>query len=300
MKNKRARFVLVDALLISGMVLPLLLGIILKILLTPPSEGIVIRGAGIYFSIPMPLQDVIITEAQVNSAMVLCVLVCLCLYLTHGIRARVRTRRQTVAEWIVEALERMVAENMGAYFSGFGALVGAILGLSALSSLLALLGLYPPTADLSVTSGWAILVFGLITYYKARAGLGVYVESFGKPLMLAPLNVVGEVATPVSMAFRHYGNVLSGLVISQLVSYGLRRLSSFLFGFLPWGLSQAGWLSVGIPALLSVYFDLFAALLQAYIFAMLTQLYISRGFPQTEYERRQKKKVKKRKIASRA
>ena len=290
MRTKTRRFWLMDLLLVLGMVLPLVVGIALKILFTPPQNGIEIRGALVYFSLPMPFFSWPITEALLNLGLSLCTLTCLCLFLTHGIRARVRTRRQTVAEWIVERVQSMVKENMGEHFLRFSPFIGALLGLSGLCGLLSLLGLYTPTRDLSVVAGWAILIFALITYYKTRAGALVYIESFGKPLMLAPLNVVGELATPVSMAFRQYGNILAGAVIMQLVAYGLQGLSEWAFGFLPFGLARAGILRIGIPAILSIYFDLFSSLLQAYILAMLTMLYVSRGYPQREVEKREQRR----------
>lgn len=297
MKNKTRRFVAVDVLLILGMILPFVAGLALKILTAVPSEGISITGAQIYFTVPLPLQEWPVTESQVNSLIVMIALGCLCLFLTHGIRAGVKTRRQLLAEWIVEKVQGMVVENMGEFFAGFGPFVTAILGLSGFSSLLALLGLYAPTSDLNVVAGWAVLVFVLITYYKAKAGPAVYVKSFANPVLMAPLNIISEIATPISMAFRHYGNVLSGAVISVLVAAGLQGASNLLFGFLPGFLGEIGWLRVGLPAILSIYFDVFSSLLQAYIFAMLTMLYISNGFPQDEYEKRKQRKLQKKRQA---
>lgn len=295
MKDRSRSFVFVDILLILTMILPVVAGIVIKILTTPASEGIAIAGAQIYFTIPMPFQDLPITESQVNSLLVMISITGLCLYLTHGIRAHVNTKRQLLAEWIVEKVDGMVGENMGEYFSGFGPFVAAILALSALSSLLALFGLYAPTSDINVVAGWAILVFILITYYKCKAGPWQYVKSFGEPVkLLAPLNIISEVATPISMAFRHYGNVLSGAVISVLLASGLQGLSSMVFGALPGVLGEIPFFRVGIPAVLSIYFDVFSGCLQAYIFAMLTMLYVSSGFPQDEYEKRKLKRMRKK------
>lgn len=295
MKNKTRGFVAVDALLIVGMILPLVLGVILKILTAYPTDGIQITGAQIYFTVPTPLQEWPITESQVNSLIVLISVSCLCLFLTHGIRANVKVGRTLLAEWIVEKVQGLVTENMGEYFAGFAPFVAAILGLSGFSSLLSLLGLYAPTSDLNVVAGWAILVFALITYYKCKAGPAVYLKSFADPVLMAPLNLISEVATPISMAFRHYGNVLSGAVISVLVAAGLGGLSEMLFGFLPGFLAEIGWLRVGIPAVLSIYFDVFSGCLQAYIFAMLTMLYVAQGFPMDEYEKRRIRKLQKKK-----
>ena len=295
--SKKTRFLLVDILLIAMMIIPLLFGIVLKVLTNPVSDGIDISGALVYFTIPLPLGGLPITEAQINSCLVLISIFALCLYLTHGIKEKADTKRQLIAEWIVEKVEGLVNENMGAYFSGFAPFIAAILALSAFSSLLSLLGLYPPTSDLNVVAGWAILVFVLITYYKCKCGPLVYAKSFAQPVaLLLPINIISEVATPISMAFRHYGNVLSGTVISVLVAAGLQGLSSLLLGWLPGVLGEIPFLQVGIPAILSVYFDLFSGCLQAFIFAMLTMMYVSGGFPADEYEKRKLKKQNKIKV----
>ncbi len=287
MMNEKRRFKLLDVVYILMMILPVVCGIILKILTAPQSEGIAISGANVFFTIKMPIQVFPVTESQVNSWLVMIAVTGLCLFLTHGIKEKADTKRQHIAEWIVENCEKLVAGNMGEYFMGFAPFIAAILALSAFSSLLALFGLYAPTSDLNVTAGWAILVFVLITYYKFKCGPVMYLKSFGEPVkFLAPLNIISEFATPVSMAFRHYGNVLSGSVISVLLASGLQGLSNIVLGGLPGFLGEFPFFRIGIPAVLSIYFDVFSGLLQAYIFAMLTMLYVSGGFPAEEYFRR--------------
>ncbi len=291
MNHKSRGFMAIDMAYICMMVLPLLLLIALKVLTNAPAGGIDIAGADIYFTLPMPIQNLPITESQVNSLCVLITILGLCLFLTHGITGGKMLIRHHVAEWIVEKVQAMVDDNMGQYFSGFAPFVTSILALSALSSLLSLLGLYPPTSDVNIVGGWALLVFALITYYKFKCGPVQYMKSFGEPVpFLAPLNIISEVATPISMAFRHYGNVLSGSVISVLVATGLQGLSKVLFGFLPGFLGEFPFLQIGLPAILSIYFDIFSGMLQAYIFAMLTMLYVASGFPADLYEKRQLKK----------
>lgn len=292
MKKNSRSFAAVDILYIAMMVLPILAGIVLKVLTKPVTEGISITGAQIYFTVPMPIQDLIITEAQINSWLVIIVVWGLCLFLTRDLKTRNISIRQRIAEWIVENVDYMVKDSMGEYFMGFSSFIASILGLSAFSSLLTLVGLYPPTSDINVVAGWAIIVFVLITYYKMKLGPWKYIKSFAEPVaFLTPLNVIGEVATPVSMAFRHYGNVLSGSVISVLVAAGLQGLTKILLGWLPGFLGEFPFLQIGIPAILSIYFDIFSGCLQAYIFAMLTMMYVSDGFPMEEYFK--KKKLKK-------
>ena len=296
MKEKSRRFRIADALLLGLAILPMVAGLVIKILTAVPSEGISITGAQIYFTIPMPVQDLPITEAQVNSLLVILSLMGLCLYLTHGIRAGVATRRQLMAEWIVEKMDGLVLENMGSFFAGFSPFVTAILGLSAVSSLLSLLGLFPPTSDLNIVVGWSILVFILITYYKLKGGIAPYLKGFLEPIpVLLPLNILGEFATPLSMAFRHYGNVLSGSIIAVLISAGLSGLSLLIMGWLPGFLGELPIFRIGLPAIFSLYFDIFSGCMQAFIFAMLTMLNISGGFPQDEYEKRKLKKLSKNK-----
>lgn len=290
-------FRFVDGLLLAGTLLPLLAGVLIKVLFIPPSEGISISGACVFFTIPLPLGGLPITESQVNSWLVIISVFFLCLFFTHGIAEKAVTKRQHIAEWIVEQTDSLIHANMGDYFAGFAPFIGAIMALSAFSSLLTLIGLYPPTSDLNVVGGWAILVFILITYYKMKCGPLHYIRSFGEPVaFLAPLNIISEAATPISMAFRHYGNVLSGSVISVLVAAALQGLSATLFGWLPGALGQIPFLQVGIPAVLSVYFDLFSGCLQAFIFAMLTMLYVAGAFPEEDYfERKARRKREKEK-----
>ena len=127
--QRSRRFLAVDILYLSIAVLPLLFGIILKILTTPASEGITITGAQVYFTVPMPLQSLPVSAAQVNSVLVIISVLGLCLYLTHGIAVRPNTKRQHIAEWIVEKTEGLVSESMGGYFSGYAPFIGTIVPL---------------------------------------------------------------------------------------------------------------------------------------------------------------------------
>lgn len=238
-------------------------------------ENISITGAKIFFEIPL-FGGIPITETQVNSWIVMLVIAILCLVLTHDMKVKPTGWRQIAAEWIVEKVEGLVRSNMGEKFMDFAPFVAAILGLSALSSLSSLFGMYPPTADLNTVAGWSLLVFAMITYYKIKSsGIGGYLKGFTEPFALfTPFNILSELGTPVSMAFRHFGNIVSGTVISTLVYAALAAASNALFRWLPGILGKIPFLQVGIPAILSIYFDLFSSCMQAFIFAMLTMLYI--------------------------
>ena len=87
---------------------------------------------------------------------------------------------------------------------------------------------------------------------------------------------------------------MSGSVIAVLIATALQGLSSLVLGWLPGVLGEIPFLQIGIPAVLSIYFDVFSGCMQAYIFAMLTMLNISGGFPQELYEARMKRKMAKK------
>lgn len=94
--------------------------------------------------------------------------------------------------------------------------------------------MFPPTSDLSTTLAWAVMVFVLITYTKIRTGgVGGYLKGFTQPIfVLTPFNILSELATPISMAFRHFGNIVSGSVITALVYAALATASHALFAWL--------------------------------------------------------------------
>ena len=142
---------------------------------------------------------------------------------------------------------------------------------SLFGSLASLFWMRSTTADLNTTLGWAIITFILITYNKIKfGGIKGYLKGFLEPIfVMAPLNVLSEIATPVSMSFRHFGNMAGGLVITTLIMGALKVLSNAVLGFLPVPLLQ-----IGLPGVLSLYFDCFTACMQAFIFSMLTMAYV--------------------------
>ena len=287
---KSTRFRMTDYALIAMMILPIVACIVLKVLFTPASEGVHISGAMVFLEFPAPLMNAYISESQVNTWAVMISILGLCLYLTHGLTAKAVCKRQLIAEWIVEKCRGLVDSNMGESWSGYAPFVAAIMGLSAFSSLSCLIGLFAPTGDVNVTAGWAVLVFFLVTWTKLRGGFLNYLKGFTEPVVFfTPMNFISEFSLPVSMAFRHYGNVMCGAVISALVGSALSGLSRMLLGWIP-VIGELPLQTVGIPAVLSLYFDVFSGLMQAFIFAMLTMLNIAGAFPAEAWEKRQKKK----------
>ena len=128
------------------------------------------------------------------------------------------------------------------------------------------------TGDYNVTFSRAMVTFIMIQYTKIKTnGFFGYIKDFFAPFpVMLPLNIISEVSTPVSMGFRHFGNVAGGMIISSLIYFALTGVSSAI------GLAVPVF-TIGIPAVLSVYFDLFSGFMQAFIFIMLTMIYISSG-----------------------
>lgn len=285
-----------------------------------------INGAKILATIEdVPLFGTIqITQTMVVSWLVMLIISALCIWLGSGLKVTNISRKQAVAEMAANFLLNFVRGNMGPEFDHYIPLVGTIFITSIVSNLISLLGIWSPTADLMTELGWALVVFVLITYHKIKsAGIGGYLKGFLDPIfVMAPINVMSELFTPISMACRHFGNILSGTVISALVYGALTTASYALFKALGSSLivaivvTAAGaalfffgrkkekklwkiigiialilgvlsaitnlgvsypWLTIGIPAITSLYFDWFSGCIQAFIFCTLTTLFIKQA-----------------------
>lgn len=163
---------------------------------------------------------------------------------------------QNIAEMTVEALDNMVSSNMGSYAPKFRNYIGALFLFILLSNLSGLLGLRPPTADYGVTFALGMISFIMIQYNNVKYNKFGAVKDLFQPFpVFAPINLIGEIAVPVSLSMRLFGNVLAGTVMMTLI-YGL--LSKVAFGW---------------PAMLHIYFDIFSGCIQAYVFCMLTMVF---------------------------
>lgn len=236
-----------------------------------------VSGPKIYYTIPI-LGGIPITETIVNMWILMAVIVGICLFLTRGLKERPVKKRQVVAELIVSKLYGLVEDTMGKRNTGYAPFIGTLMTISAVGSLSSLVGMRPITADLSVTLAWGLVIFLIVQTVSIKTtGILAYLKSFFQPVaLLFPLNIISTISTPVSMAFRHFGNIASGLVISKLVYSALASLSAAVLSFIPNDfISSIPIFQAGIPAVLSIYFDLFSSGLQAYIFCMLSMVYIA-------------------------
>ena len=230
-----------------------------------------ITGARVYwesdFTLPL-FGHISITETMVNAWVVMLIILGLCLFFTHNLQ-KIPKGKQALIEKAIEMVDGLIEQNMGKGCQSYAPYIVTLLLSSVLGSLVSLIGLRSITADLNTTLGWAIMTFCMIIYANIRyKGLGGYLKGFLEPIpVMLPLNILSEIATPVSMSFRHFGNIAGGMVITTLLMGALSALSTALH--LPIPLLQ-----IGIPGVLSLYFDLFSGCIQAFIFSMLTMAYV--------------------------
>jgi len=284
-----------------------------------------INGARVLGYINLPLfGDVQITQTLTAALLVMIIITGVLAWLGSGLKVTGISRKQAVAEMTYTAIVNFVRGNMGPKFDYYIPLVFAIFATSIVSNLISLVGIWSPTADLMTELAWGLVVFVNITYHKIKsAGIKEYLRGFLDPIpILLPINIMSECFTPVSMACRHFGNILSGTVISALVYAALVAGNNALFGLLGSSMyvavivlavglglfflgRQLGkkailvigiiaailgvlavitnlgvsypWLTIGIPAIPSLYFDWFGGCIQAFIFCTLTTLFIKQA-----------------------
>lgn len=292
------------------------------------------EGAKILFSFNLFGLNINVTMTLISIAIVTLVLCTAGILLGRNLKKR-PGGAQVLVEKGVTVLYNLVTSTMGEHNAHWTPFIGTIFLSSILGSYLGMTGFLPATtADLSVVLTWAVVVSVLIWYHNIKNnGFLGWLKGFTEPIVvMTPMNLISEVAQPVSMAFRHFGNVAGGGVITavlyQAMALGstalLKLIASsgivlsavfmaagvaiFLLAVyrfahkLRWKtlavalfviglfsllettgvLSGVPILQVGLPAVLSLYFDVFSGLIQAFVFSLLTMIYISGACPPPE------------------
>ena len=195
-----------------------------------------INGAKILYTFEnVPLFGRInITHTVLVSWLVMAIIIGLSFWLGSGLTVTGISRKQAVAEMAYNAIVNFVRGNMGTGFDHYIPLVATIFVTSVISNLISLVGIWSPTADLMTELAWGLVVFVIITYHKIKAsGIKEYLRGFLDPIpILLPINIMSECFTPISMACRHFGNILSGTVISSLIYAALVAANNALFNWL--------------------------------------------------------------------
>lgn len=208
--------------------------------------------------------EVYITTSHVCLVFVVLLLLIFALFANHAIRkadpAKAPGKFLNFVELLVEMVDSLVKSTMGLHYSKkFANYIGTLFGTILLCNLSGLLGLRPPTADFGVTLPLALITFFMIQINGIRYQKWGRLKGLFEPIFLFfPMNLISELATPLSMSLRLFGNIVSGTVIMALI-----------YGLLPKAILIA-W-----PAFLHVYLDVFAGALQAYVFCILTMVFIS-------------------------
>lgn len=212
-----------------------------------------------------------ITETVTVTWLIMVALIAFSVSATKNLKI-VPGRLQLVLEILVGSINSLTVQTMGEDKKSFAPYMGTLLVFLAVANLLGLLGLRPPTADVNTTMGLAMITFTMIHVNGARKkGIGKYLKGFTEPLApLLPLNIIGELATPISLGFRLFGNIVGGLIIMNLIYGALAGLSHKVLGPSALPIFQTG-----IPAVLHIYFDMFAGVLQSFIFTMLTMVNVA-------------------------
>jgi len=290
-----------------------------------------VTGAFIYFTIPI-FGGIPITQTLVSYAFVTLILCVACIKLGKNLKTH-PDGVQVLVEKGVDMIYNLTTSAMGEHNAHWAPFMGTIFLCSITSSYIGLTGfLRSATADVSCTMVWALMVSVIIWYNNIKNnGFVGWLKGFAEPVaVMTPMNIISEIAQPASMAFRHFGNVAGGGVITAIIYAAFSLLSALVISFI----SSQGWLvtlvllavgiglgiwakikggkkrliiaivcgvlglfalleslgiltgvpilSVGIPAVLSCYFDLFSGFVQALVFTLLSMVYISGSLPEPE------------------
>ena len=181
--------------------------------------------------------------------------VVLLLIVTSNLKLHNISKRQAALESIVLWLRSTAKGMLGEEAEGYCDYIITVLVFIAISNMVGLFGLVPPTMDLNVTIALSIMSIVLVEAAGIiKKGPGKWAKSFAEPMpVIAPMNVLELFIRPLSLCMRLFGNILGATVIMELIKHVV---------------------PVVLPAALSLYFDLFDGAIQAYVFCFLTSLYI--------------------------
>lgn len=227
-----------------------------------------------YFHFDIGGQTLWITTTHVSLLLVVIALTIFALFANRAIKKAnpedVPGPFLNVLELLVESVDNLTKSNMGKRGIRFSNYIGTLFIVVIVCNISGLFGLRPPTADYGVTLPLALITFVLIHYNGFKYEKAGHVTKLFSPIVLTPINIIGEIATPISMSLRLFGNILSGTVMMGLI-YGLvpKLIQAFI------------WPLLGV---LHVYFDVFSGAIQAYVFCMLTMVFIAQNFPEDEVQ----------------
>lgn len=178
--------------------------------------------------------------------------------LTRNLK-RIPNKKQVVLEALYSYAKGLVDNNMGESFTSYLPYVGTLVVYLMAMNLTGLIGIEPPTRDISVTAALGLTSFFIVNLTAMkRKGVWGYTKALGKPyILMLPLNILERVTLPISLALRLYGNMYAATLLIGLV---YDALNSFALGIA----------QIGLPIIVHGYFDLFDGTIQMMVFTMLT------------------------------
>ena len=214
------------------------------------------------FTIPV-LGGIPVSESVVVSWIVMAVLALAALLLTRKLSVRDPGKVQIALESAVQFLNGFVKENIGSHWRPFAPWLGTVALYIGLSNIVGIFGLTPPTKDISVTAALAVMSMLLIYGAQFRYnGLLGGLKKFAEPMpLLIPINLMEVVIRPLALCMRLFGNVLGAFIIMEMIKLLVPAV---------------------VPAVLSIYFDLFDGLIQMVVFVFLTTLFTGEGIKEPE------------------
>ncbi len=209
--------------------------------------------------------NVVITESVVNTWILLLIVLVACILLTRGFTVENPGKRQLAVEAVVTWIRKLTHSMLGDEAAGYAWFTSTMLVFIAISNMSALLEtavaegytfMKPPTKDLNVTIGLALMTIVMVEIAGVkRKGVGGWLKSFTKPIaVITPINILEVFIKPLSLCMRLFGNIFGGFIIMELIK--------ILVPF-------------AVPLPFSCFFEIFDALLQAYVFVFLTSIYLS-------------------------
>lgn len=204
--------------------------------------------------------EIWITETIVNTWIIMLILIVLAIIARIKLKnfKDVPTGFQNVVETVVETFDNFATNTLGKKLSYIAPWFFMVFIFIISSSMFSIFGLRAPTADWATTFALAFATFALMLIMGFKHRKGEYLKSFFYPhFVFFPLNLIGELAKPVSLSFRLFGNMLSGTIILTLY-YSLTPF----------------FVQIGIPALLHAFFDVIFGAIQTYIFVIISLMYV--------------------------
>lgn len=211
---------------------------------------------------------VTITQTMMNTWIAIIVLVLfalICRAKLNKFEEVPNSKFQNFIEFIIETMQNFTIQNMGEKYKYFGGWFFGIFSFILFSNFMGLISFRSPTADLATTLALALSTFTLIHFMGIKVNKGGYFKGYFEPMpILFPLNVIGEIATPISLSLRLFGNILGGTIIMGLI-YSSLQAGHIILKILGFGV---------ITPVLHSYFDVFAGFLQTFIFVILSMTFI--------------------------